>query len=199
MSTDDLVEVDVTAPRGLRTAKFLDDVDAFMVGKNLDSVLGQARELLEKFRMMEKSHQREKSNWKCKIPELQEALQAVEMIDKFNTNPSSPATCQSYYKLAESVFAQATVPKTANVKLWLGASTMMEYPAEQAKTMLQKNLSDVKEKLDDVTTALEFARAQIVVCEVNVARIYNYGVKIRQQARETSDNMKTHKKEVVAT
>eukprot|EP00922_Rhytidocystis_sp_ex-Travisia-forbesii_P001518 GHVS01002117.1.p1 GENE.GHVS01002117.1~~GHVS01002117.1.p1 ORF type:complete len:157 (-),score=25.27 GHVS01002117.1:774-1244(-) len=153
MSADDLVEVDATAPRGLRTAKFLEDVESFMFGKVVDNVLVEARELLEKFRMMEKSHVREKNNWKSKIPELREALEAVEVIDKLNEDPSSSSSRTTFYKLAESVYAQATVPKTDKVKLWLGASTMMEYPVAQAKEMLQKNLSDVEEKLEDVVSA----------------------------------------------
>ena len=74
-------------------------------------------------------------------------------------------------------------PKT--VCLWLGANVMVEYPLAEAKDVLSNNLSVANKNLEQVTTDLQYLKAQITTTEVNVARIYNYDVKQRRSQKES--------------
>lgn len=50
--------------------------------------------------------------------------------------------------LTDAVWAKAKVPKgNKKVSLWLGASIMVEYSFDEAKTLLNKNLENATENL----------------------------------------------------
>ena len=40
------------------------------------------------------------------------------------------------FSISDQVYAKAKVPVTDTVNLWLGANVMLEYPLEEAKTLL---------------------------------------------------------------
>jgi hypothetical protein len=60
---------------------------------------------------------------------------------------------------------------------------MLEYPIEEAFELLSGKLSKAKETLGQVNEDLEFIRDQITTMEVNVARVYNYDVKLRRDGK----------------
>lgn len=184
MSVEDLIEVNPAAPRGLRTSKFIEDVDAFMADKQPEPVLGLQKELLEKFKLMERNHERERQTFRGKLPDLQQAIEAVEALTKLNEKEDDKLEYTVSYKLADTIYAQATILRTKTVQLWLGAETLMEYPLEEAKDLLQRNLVKAETKLNEIDKALEYCRTQIVVAEVNMARFINYGVRRRQQQQQ---------------
>ena len=62
---------------------------------------------------------------------------------------------------------------------------MVEYPLAEAKDVLSNNLSVANKNLEQVTTDLQYLKAQITTTEVNVARIYNYDVKQRRSQKES--------------
>lgn len=60
---------------------------------------------------------------------------------------------------------------------------MVEYPLEEAKDVLTNNLNTASKNLQQVSDDLKFLKSQITTTEVNVARVYNYDVKQRRQAK----------------
>jgi hypothetical protein len=61
---------------------------------------------------------------------------------------------------------------------------MVEYPLEEAKEVLANNLAVANKNLEQVIVDLKHLKSQITTTEVNVARVYNYDVKQRRNARE---------------
>ena len=61
---------------------------------------------------------------------------------------------------------------------------MVEYPLEEAKEVLTNNLAVANKNLEQVIVDLKHLKSQITTTEVNVARVYNYDVKQRRNARE---------------
>lgn len=60
---------------------------------------------------------------------------------------------------------------------------MLEYPLEEAKELLKKNLNTSITSLRQIEEDLEYIRDQITTSEVNLARVYNWNVK-RLQAEK---------------
>ena len=61
---------------------------------------------------------------------------------------------------------------------------MLEYPVEEAKELLERNLSSAKENLKCTEEDLAFLHDQVTTMEVNVARVFNYRVKLRRREKD---------------
>lgn len=61
---------------------------------------------------------------------------------------------------------------------------MLSYPLPLAHTLLSSKLSSARSTLKNLKEDLIWLRDQITTTEVNVARVYNYDVKRRRDARE---------------
>lgn len=59
---------------------------------------------------------------------------------------------------------------------------MLEYPIDEAMSLLSKNLENAKKNLKQVELDLDFIKEQTTTTEVNLARIYNWDVRKRQSA-----------------
>ena len=65
------------------------------------------------------------------------------------------------------------------VCLWLGANVMLEYPRDEAILLLDDNLKNAKAALVTLVDDMGYLRDQITVTEVNMARVFNWDVKVR--------------------
>ncbi|CBZ53173.1 putative prefoldin subunit 3 [Neospora caninum Liverpool] len=93
------------------------------------------------------------------------------------------AELKTYFELADTLHAEAIIPPTDSVCLWLGANVVMEYSLDEAETLLTNNVETAKKTRAAAVEDLQRLRTQITVTEVNVARIHNYGVKKNQEAK----------------
>ena len=59
---------------------------------------------------------------------------------------------------------------------------MLEFTYEEAKELLQRNLGNAQKTLESTSEDLRFLKDQITTCEVNIARVYNYLVQLKQNA-----------------
>ena len=64
------------------------------------------------------------------------------------------------------------------VCLWLGANVMLEYPRDEAILLLEDNLKNAKAALVTLVDDMGHLRDQITVTEVNMARVFNWDVKV---------------------
>ena len=60
---------------------------------------------------------------------------------------------------------------------------MVEYPFEDATSLLTQNLKMAQEMLEEVTEDLAYIKDQKTTTEVNISRVHNFGVKMRAKAR----------------
>lgn len=61
---------------------------------------------------------------------------------------------------------------------------MLEYPLDEAITLLTGKLSGAEKSLVAAKEDLDFLREQITIMEVNTARVHNWDVKRRRERRE---------------
>lgn len=115
-----------------------DDVDAFMAlaenEGNADKVLRRLDEQHSKYKMMDYNITTRRRKLRQQIPDLAKSL---EMIDVLNEQTEDRET---QFLLSEQVFLKTVVPPTKTVCLWLGANIMLEYPLDEAQTMLKTNM-----------------------------------------------------------
>ena len=61
---------------------------------------------------------------------------------------------------------------------------MLEYTLEEAIELLSSKLNSANISLDQTVQDLDYLKEQITTMQVNVARIYNYDVKLRRLEKE---------------
>lgn len=61
---------------------------------------------------------------------------------------------------------------------------MLEYPLDEAISLLTGKLAGAEKSLESSKEDLDFLREQITIMEVNTARVHNWDVKRRRERRE---------------
>ena len=79
---------------------------------------------------------------------------------------------------------QTVALRACQVCLWLGANVMLEYPRDEAILLLEDNLKNAKAALVTLVDDMGHLRDQITVTEVNMARVFNWDVKVRRAHRK---------------
>jgi prefoldin subunit 5 len=133
---------------------------------------------LSKYKFMESHLVQQQKGLLVKIPDISNALNALQHLMK----KEEVVSC--HFELADSVFANAQIKKENSVLLWLGANVMLEYNYEEAEALLTKNLNNAQVNLASLESDLAFLKDQITISEVNIARIHNYNVQLKNQAKE---------------
>ena len=64
---------------------------------------------------------------------------------------------------------------------------MVQYECEEATQLLEQNLEGAKAQLLQLDKDLAYLRDQANTCEVGIARVYNYDVKLRRLQKETAE------------
>jgi hypothetical protein len=70
-------------PRGIPSAKFIEDVALFLTEhakQTPETVIGALNELYSKYKYMERSFEVSKGNYKAKVPELEQTIEHLEAL-----------------------------------------------------------------------------------------------------------------------
>jgi prefoldin alpha subunit len=122
-----------------------------------------------------------KSNLKQKIPEIEKTLKAVQLLKEKH---EADEVVNTHYQLSDNVYVQAKVQNTDKVALWLGANVMVEYSFDEAIKLLQSSLESATNNLEQTYEDYAFLKDQKTTTEVNMSRVHNFGVKMRQLQRQ---------------
>lgn len=174
-------------PRGIPSAKFIDDVEKFLENITVESSIGALQELYSKYKYMENNYDQSKANYKSKLPEIEQTLDTVKLMKSKRDNNEDMYT---NYSLSDTVYTKAKVDIQADkVCLWIGANVMVEYPIDEAIEMLEEQLIGTAAKLDELNEDLYCLRENYITVEVNLARIVNYSVKMKKisEAKQGKD------------
>jgi prefoldin subunit 5 len=180
---ESLIDSDVPEKvQGIPNAKFIDDVEGFIASNTAEDVLKCLHELHGKYQYMQQQYLGTKSSTKQKLPDIQSAHAAVKHIQH---QRAANEVVSAQFLLSDNVYVDAEIPPESSdrVALWLGASVMMEYSLEEAEALLSKNDKSAKDALKNHDEALMLLRDQLTTTEVNIARVHNYNVKKRAEAR----------------
>ncbi|XP_011191516.1 prefoldin subunit 3 [Zeugodacus cucurbitae] len=169
---------------GIPEAIFLEEIDTFMAQPenedNCEKVLQRLDEQHSKYRFMAFNLEARRRKLKSQIPDLQRSLEMINVLREEKEER------ETQFLLSDQVFIKTLVPPTKTVCLWLGASVMLEYPLDEAEELLKQNMNSAVVNLKTVEHDQDFLRDQLTTTEVNMARVYNWGVKKRQAAAKTT-------------
>ncbi|KAK9454644.1 Prefoldin, subunit 3 [Dipodascopsis uninucleata] len=170
-------------PRGIPQAPFIENVDDYVQGRDqVESILQSFQEMLSKYKFMEMSTLRRAAGLREKIPDIQKTLDSIFFLDSKQSEE-----IVTTYELNDTLYAKANIKPSNTVYLWLGANVMLEYPVQEALQLLTSKLKAAKDSLQTCEEDLEFLRENITIVEVNTARVYNWDVQKRREAREAKE------------
>jgi len=136
---------------------------------------------------MESSLVTQKRGLVTKIPEIKNALAALNyLVEKAAESKS----IETQFEVADAIYVTATIRPENKVMLWLGANVMMEYDYKEAQALLTKNLANAQTNLTTLEKDLAFLKDQITVSEVNIARVHNHKVQLKQEAVKAAAKVK---------
>ncbi|WFD35529.1 hypothetical protein MCUN1_002385 [Malassezia cuniculi] len=168
--------------RGIPVAPFVTDVAAHIGGQDADvgPTIEKFQEALSKYRYMEMSTVQRRQGLEQKIPDISKTLDMVQLLKKRRDDPEPLETT---FELCDTLFARATLEPVERVHLWLGANVMLAYELDDAIELLTEKLRTAEANLAGAKEDLAFLRDQITTMEVNIARVHNWDVKRRREAK----------------
>lgn len=81
-------------------------MEEFLGDKSVEAALGALNELYSKYKYMESSFERSKSIYKSKIPEIEQTIELLEIMQKKMEDNEEMIT---NYSLCDTIFAKAKV------------------------------------------------------------------------------------------
>ncbi len=169
-----------TEERSIPTALFLSDIEAFTKKYGVETGIAGLRELLAKYSYMYESLLAQKRSLLRKMPDIQQSLETVQHV-KAQSSPFS-----TFFPLTDNTHAQAEVEPCQNICLWLGANVMLEYSLDEAEELLTSSSKSASASLASIDRSMAFLREQITTTEVNIARVHNYNVALRDKANQNN-------------
>ena len=101
-----LLSEEASNPRGIPTAKFIENVEDFLQGNSVEATLGAYQELYGKYKYMESHFEKSKSVYKQKIPDIEQTLDTVKLL--IHQRDAGEAV-HANYSLSDTVYAKAKV------------------------------------------------------------------------------------------
>lgn len=166
---------------GIPVAEFVEDVESFLAGKDARAATLMLEERLQQYKLLEVRLLAQRRDLQGKLPDIKRCLEIVQVLQ---AKEGKGEETKVDFEVAEGTYAQATIRDVRSVCLWLGANVMVEYPFEEAASLLEKNLANAGKSLQGLVSSLEFLRDQSNVTEVTIARIHNWDVAQRRKRKE---------------
>ncbi|EJU00265.1 Prefoldin subunit 3 [Dacryopinax primogenitus] len=185
-----------TNPRGIPRAPFVSNVEEYLgPGNNtVESTLAKFQEMIAKYRYMELNVQNRRKGLDQKLPDIEKTLAMVEFLKDRRTKTEEEdmdkdldddgvdeAPLKTTFELNDTLYAEAEISEM--VYLWLGANVMLAYPLNEAHDLLSSKLATAQQSRSNAIEDMEWLREQITVMEVNLARVYNWDVRKRREAK----------------
>lgn len=168
-----------TNEQGIPQAPFVENVEEYVGSQeNVAKVLGSFQEMMQKYKYMEMSTLSRITSLNNKIPDIEKTLDMVKYLGE-----NKGETIETNYELNETLYAKAKVVSQDTVYLWLGANVMLEYPIPEAIDLLTEKLESAQKSLTQAKNDLEFLQENITILEVNTARVHNWDVQKKKEAK----------------
>merc|ERR1712083_177557 len=149
--------------------------------ENSEVKMKELDEAHQKYKFMESSLVTRRKRLKTQVPDIKSSL---AMVKKLREKKASDESMDTQFLLSDSVYANATIPPTDKVCLWLGANVMLEYSLDDAEELLKKNKESAEKNVQQIAFDLGYLRDQMTITEVTMARLYNWDVKRRKEKKE---------------
>lgn len=119
---------------------------------NAEKVLQKLDEQHGKYKFMEFNLDARRRKLKQQIPDLRKSLEMIQVLREQTDDK------ETQFLLSEQVYVKTIVPPTKTVCLWLGANVMLEYPLDEAETLLKQNMKSAVSNLKSIEFDQDFLR-----------------------------------------
>jgi prefoldin subunit 5 len=167
-----------TEERSIPKALFISDIDGFAKKYGVEPGIAGLRELHAKYSFMYESLLTQKRSLLRKMPDIQQSLETVQHVQ------AQTQAFSTFFPLTDNTHAQAVVEPCEKICLWLGANVMLEYSLEEAEQLLTASSQSAAASLASIDKSMAFLREQITTTEVNIARVHNFNVALRQNQQQ---------------
>jgi nitrogen regulatory protein PII len=121
-------------------ATFIQDVKGFVGARSVDDVIRELQEFMQKYKYVEQQIQKKKAKLLMKEPDIKRCLDAINLLiakRDGDGDESDAASTTIDFALSDNIYARAKLSSSINsVNLWLGAGVMLEYPLDEAQSLL---------------------------------------------------------------
>eukprot|EP00039_Didymoeca_costata_P026713 m.16466 g.16466 ORF g.16466 m.16466 type:complete len:176 (-) comp5708_c0_seq1:57-584(-) len=164
--------------RGIPEAEFIEDVPAVLKKKGVDAtkLIEEYDTAYQKYKFMESQLRSKQHRLTTQITDIKSTLGMLTYLQ----DKKGQSNVKTDFRISDALFVKATIPSTETVALWLGANVMLEYPVDEAHSLLQRNFTQAETNLKQIEIDMDFLRDQITTTEVNMARVYNHDVSARR-------------------
>ena len=170
---------------GIPKAEFIADLGGLLKAREVspEELLQEMQEMYERYRLAKTRLEQNKAKLNKKIPEIGKALGALRQL---KANKEKGQVTKTHFQMSPNVYSKARIECPDKVCLWLGANILLEYSAEEAEELLAKNQTIAEKQLLNLVETLDYVSDQITVTEVNMARVFNYRVKLQRLAKQSA-------------
>jgi prefoldin subunit 5 len=171
---------------------FVEDIEVFLVKQGISDRADDVIEELNRLHKGLKIHQQkvysERGNIQRVLPDLRENIKMIKALRQQERTNLRFMAADSVW--VDGVVEQSKDGSESKIGLWLGANVMMEYTYDEADAVLTKSVAQSEAVVDSKTKELLFLKQQTTMCEVTVARFYNYEVARKRRIRVAEDKSK---------
>ncbi|VDM08392.1 unnamed protein product [Wuchereria bancrofti] len=157
---------------------FQENVEAYLKKEGNISVEEGIRRLeaiYRKYKQVEQQLTEQKLRLVSKLPDLEKS---VKVINHLEEKSKKKETMEVTHLLSEHVYQRVKTDSLDKVLLWLGSNVMVEFSLSEARCILEDNYK-TKDGVTRYEKELAFLKDQITTTEVNMAHVYNYGIRLR--------------------
>ncbi|VDN05514.1 unnamed protein product [Thelazia callipaeda] len=165
--------------QGVPTAEVLEDVAAFLKTEGdigVEEGIRRLEAVYRKYKQVEQQLIEQKLRLASKLPDLKKS---VEVVDHLEASSGKNETLEITHLLSDHVYQRVKTESFDKVLLWLGSNVMVEFTLAEARKILEDNYKTAKDGVDKYERELSFLKDQITTTEVNIAHVYNYGIRLK--------------------
>ncbi|VDK65623.1 unnamed protein product [Onchocerca ochengi] len=166
--------------QGVPTAEVMEDVEDYLKKEgniSIEEGIRRLEAIYRKYKQVEQQLTEQKLRLVSKLPDLKKSIEVVNHLEeKSKRNEAMELT----HLLNDHVYQRVKTDSLDKVLLWLGSNVMVEFSLNEARCILEDNYKSAEDGVTKYEKELAFLKDQITTTEVNMAHVYNYG--IRQKA-----------------
>ncbi|EPZ31738.1 Prefoldin-domain-containing protein [Rozella allomycis CSF55] len=138
----------------------------FQEGKTPEEAMKSYDEMLNRIKHAEINILQRKMKIGGKLPEIKKSISAIDYILEKRDEDKDQAL-ETRFELSDTLYANATLPVTDKVCLWLGANVMVEYEINEAKDLLLGKQAIAEKSIKQLDADAYYLREQITTLEVS--------------------------------
>ncbi|VIO97408.1 Prefoldin subunit family protein [Brugia malayi] len=164
--------------QGVPTAEVMENVEAYLKKEGnigIEEGIRRLEAIYRKYKQVEQQLTEQKSRLVSKLPDLEKSVRVINHLEE---KSKKKEIVEVTHLLSEHVYQRVKTDSPDKVLLWLGSNVMVEFSLNEARCILEDNYK-TKDGVTKYEKELAFLKDQITTTEVNMAHVYNYGIRQR--------------------